>query len=252
MKIFFYILILLILYFGFELFRFSQKVAKSKIIILNSKKYELLSSNFSKKILVLGDSTGFGVGASKAEDTIAGLLSKSTNATYVENLSVSGAQIKDLETQLNNRRLKDTDQDSYDIILIQIGGNDIIRFHSVSDQKLIYENLLKKLPAYKKLISISVGDVGDTTLFPFFIRPLHSMLSAKYHQMFEGALEEQSLTNPNSFYINLSYTDKTNNPFLLYPEINLSADGLHPSSAGYKLWFEKIVPTSGIEPESIP
>ena len=241
MKYFLFIILLLTIYILVEAFKFWQKVESSKVIIANSMKYENLSQNYVNKILVLGDSTGFGVGVTNKQDSVSGLLANYTKATYVENLSVSGAQIKDLENQFKNRKLKDSLEDKYDIILIQIGGNDIMRFKDVNEQRKIYENFLKTLPSYKTLIAISAGDVGDTTLFPFFIRPFHSSLSKEYHKMFSEVLDQQKSINLNSYYINLSYIDKKTNPFLLYPEINLSPDGLHPSSAGYKLWFEKII-----------
>ena len=241
MKYFLFIILLLTIYILVEAFKFWQKVESSKVIIANSMKYENLSQNYVNKILVLGDSTGFGVGVTNKHDSVSGLLANYTKATYVENLSVSGAQIKDLENQFKNRKLKDSLEDKYDIILIQIGGNDIMRFKDVNEQRKIYENFLMTLPPYKTLIAISAGDVGDTTLFPFFIRPFHSSLSKEYHKMFSEVLDQQKSINLNSYYINLSYIDKKTNPFLLYPEINLSPDGLHPSSAGYKLWFEKII-----------
>lgn len=240
MRIFLLILSFLTIYILVEIFKFYRKVEISKVIILNSEKYELKTSNFEKKVLVLGDSSGYGVGTAKKEESVSGLLSENINATYLENLSVSGAQMKDLASQLDSRKLKNNKEDNYDIILIQIGGNDIIRFHAVEEQKKVFEKFLKTLPTYKKLIVISVGNVGDTTLFPFFIRPFHTNLSLKYHEMFAGVLDNQKTTNPNSYYINLYEQDKTKNLFLLQPEIYLSPDGLHPSSAGYKLWFEKV------------
>lgn len=252
LKIFLILCLILTIYLVVEVFKFYSKVKISKEIINSSQKFENLSNDFSKTILVLGDSTAFGVGTKEKNDSIAGQLANFTNATYVENLSVSGAQIHDLKNQLKNIKNINENNKSYDYILIQIGGNDIIRFHSVEKQKEMFTEFLKTLPNYKKLIVISVGNVGDATLFPFFIRPLHSNFSLKYHKMFEEILNEQKKVNPNSYYVNLHEPNKSKNKFLLYPEIYLSKDGLHPSSAGYKLWFEKIVPSGRIEPPSIP
>jgi len=50
---------------------------------------------------------------------------------------------------------------------------------------------------------------------------------------------EDIFANRVGTYINL-FTPTTEDPFIKEPEIYLSADGLHPSSEGYKLWFEKI------------
>jgi lysophospholipase L1-like esterase len=123
----------------------------------------------------------------------------------------------------------------YSYILVAIGGNDIIRFHDVHGATESLREALQALPKTEKLILHSAGNVGASTLFPWFVRPFHTSLTISYHQAFTQVVRENGGT-----YVNL-YLDPKVDPFTSEPHIYLSKDGLHPSSAGYKLWFESIV-----------
>ena len=124
----------------------------------------------------------------------------------------------------------------YRLILIQIGGNDIIRFKSADKTAEELRAAITKLPAADKVVIISAGDVGGATLFPFFVRPFHTALNKKYHAAFEKVAEETGVTYVN--FGNAPETETINER----PDIYLAADGLHPSSEGYALWASAIKP----------
>ncbi len=180
-------------------------------------------------LLVLGDSTGVGVGADKPEDTVAARFAGEIAASYVENRAVNGATTKDLPAQIEHAKLP-----HYSYILIGIGGNDIIRFHRVGKAEDALVHALEKLPKAERVIIYSAGNVGAATFFPWFIRPFHTRLNLAYHKAFAAVAEKYG-----AHYVNL-YEDPSRDPFVRQPTMHLSEDGLHPSSLGYGLWFEKI------------
>ncbi len=195
--------------------------------------YQKLSTDYSKTLLVLGDSTGVGVGAEKAEDSVAGRLAKTLDATYVENRAVSGAVVADLPMQFAQASLE-----RYDTILIQIGGNDITHFHDAQKTADALAPLLAKAVSRStQVILMSAGNVGATTNFPPFVRPFYTRLNLQYHEAF-GTVAKQE----RAVYVNL-YTPPGEDPFTAHPETYLAADGFHPSGAGYGLWFDRLKET---------
>lgn len=212
--------------------RFYLTVQTSKRLIEEAEPYRKANEDSSAAVLVLGDSTAVGVGADTPEETVAGRVSAYLNATSVENYAVSGAVTKDLPDQI-----KQAEGERYRLILIQIGGNDIIRFKPANSAAEELRAAIAQLPAAEKVVIISAGDVGGATLFPFFVRPFHTTLNYRYHDAFAKVAEESGVT-----YVNFGAAPATE-VINERPDIYLAADGLHPSSEGYRLWFETIQPS---------
>lgn len=214
-------------YFGVTLY---NKIQISKALVLAAKPYEKITDDRTTTLLVLGDSTGVGVGAAVPEESVAGRLALYMQATYVENLSVSGAQVHELPLQIKSAAL-----DHYSTILIQIGGNDIIRFHDAHETAKLLGSILDTLPRADQVIVMVPGNLGAATLIPWFVRPIYTNLNLKYHTEFE-----QVVTAHEGVYINL-YRPPSEDPFVAHPEIYLAQDEFHPSSAGYEIWCNTLI-----------
>jgi len=205
------------------------KAKASKRLMEIETPYRNESADYAKTMLVLGDSTGVGVGAQKPEDTVAGLTAAYIGATYAENYAVSGAAVEELPGQIAKAKC-----DSYDLVLVHIGGNDILAGNDPKKVAPRLTEILKTLPQAGKVVVLSAGNVGGATIFPHVIRPFHMWLTLAYHKAFTPAVESAGGT-----YVNL-YMPLLKDPFLRRPNYYLAPDGLHPSSAGYALWFEKV------------
>lgn len=219
-------------YYGVSIYR---KMEIAKQLVAKGIPLTLANEDHSVSMLVLGDSTALGVGARSPEDSTAGRLAKHVSATYVENYAVSGAQVHDLEKQIAQAKLG-----SYMYVLIHIGGSDIIRFHDAEAAAQTLKQAMEKLPAAEKVIVATAGNVGGTTFFPWFLRPLYTRQTLAYHEAFAKVVAERS-----AIYVNL-YEDPNTDPFVQEPETYLSADGLHPSSEGYFLWYGGIIEKAGL------
>lgn len=211
--------------------RFYLTVHTSKRLIENAVPYARTADSPSRTMLVLGDSTAVGIGADTPEESVAGRIAGELSIDSVESRAVSGAVVRDVKAQA-----AEASRERYDLILIQAGGNDIIRFTSADTAGEALRESLRSLPAAGRVILISAGDVGGATLFPWPVRPFHSRLNRAYHDTFARVAAEEGIT-----YVNFKDSPATkeirNNP-----DTYLAADGLHPSSAGYRLWFEEIRP----------
>lgn len=225
------ILVLVVGYFVYIGVRLYTTVQVSKKLIDSAQPFELKSTDTSVAVLVVGDSTGVGVGSASPEETVAAKVSEYISATSLENYAKSGAVTTELMGQIEKAQLE-----SYDLVLVQIGGNDIIRFTSADKTAEELRTALIALPESKKVIVISAGNVGGATILPWFIRPAYTHLNKQYHAAFARVVAEQG-----GIYVNL-YEDPGSRLIENQPEIYLAADGFHPSSAGYAIWFEAIKP----------
>ncbi len=177
-------------------------------------------------VLVLGDSTAVGVGASDAASTTAGKLSEYLNAS-IENRAVSGAITSDIPKQIAGAK-----KEIYDLVLIQVGANDVIRRHPVVDTAEQLKDVLSL--AHKRssrVVLLTAGDIGDAPIFPRLLAPIVSERSGEMRRAFMARAEESGAA-----YVDLMAAKKfqgTKGEFY-------ARDGLHLSNAGYGFWFEEI------------
>ena len=124
-------------YVVFEIVRVRGLVMRSKALIDSAHSFEAREGALS--ILVLGDSTAVGIGA-LSEENVAGRLAHALNAS-VENHAESGALSGDISAQLSSAARK-----RYDVVLIQVGANDVIRMRSLSEASEHAEVFLRPEP----------------------------------------------------------------------------------------------------------
>lgn len=218
----------LLSYAGYEYARFRSLVIVSTSLIDAAKPFERKAG--AEKMLVLGDSTGVGVGAARPEESVAGRIAALHPEWSVENYAVSGARVSDLPSQLEQVK-----ENRYLLALVHIGGNDIIRLGDPDATAEALKPLLKDVASRAdRVVFLSAGNVGSATLFPSWLRPFYHRRTLAFHKAFTAVSKQAGVT-----YVNL-YTPPEEDPFIREPHLYLSEDGLHPSSEGYWLWFEKV------------
>ena len=227
MKLIFYIFILVVVvYAGYEFFRIRGLINVTKQLFAQTTPYENATGTYS--ILVLGDSTAVGVGASSSDDSIPGLLGKSLDAS-VENLGVSGAVTADVAAQLDKASRK-----HYDLLVIQIGANDVVSFHSLTQVADQMRTLLARAKTYSDhIVLLTGGRIGDAPLVPLLFRPLLNYRAATLRTSFMATAAQDGV----------AYVDLFGAPSDLYasdPQKYYAADGFHPSSAGYEILFGNV------------
>jgi lysophospholipase L1-like esterase len=121
-------------------------------------------------------------------------------------------------------------QKRYDVILVQIGGNDVTHFTSLtnleSDLRVVVNNAQEKSD---RVILISSGKVGDA---PFIPRLLAALFNHHYLQVRE--LFIRLATTMHVTYVDLLPVSDT---FGTDADKYYAADYFHPSSEGYALWY---------------
>lgn len=185
-------------------------------------------------ILVLGDSTGYGTGASRASESIAGRLGNDYPGYSIKNNSVNGRKINEALDQA--RKLEESDR--YDLVVLQIAANDMIAGRSASDTVADMKTLVDEVRDHaQSIVIISAGNIGATPRFTGEEAKEMTATSLQYTQMMLQYTSDQ----PNVAYVSL-FDEPEDDPFVQEPGTYSSIDGLHPTSAGYAIWYQKAKP----------
>lgn len=200
-------------------------------IIQNTTKFER-KTEYKQKILVLGDSIAYGTGTSSPEKSVAGLVAAHYPNANVENRAQNGKRTKDLAKEVESIT------GSYDLILIVVGGNDILRpwinlDESANNLAKIYKNASTHST---KVIALTTGNFKYTTLF---LWPANYYFSSRSIQLRNSAVKIAEEI-PNLIYVNIvDYNEKV--PFDTVKE---APDHLHLSDDGANYWMQAILDTT--------
>lgn len=191
--------------------------------------FSRVDSNNTHRILVIGDSTAVGVGAENPEASLAGRIGKDFPQSSIENIGVNGSRTRDLISRLDT-----TTYNHYDFIVINIGGNDIVRFTPYGDLEKDIRTVLDKAERLSDTVFlVTSGDVGTSELLPFGTRWLFSYRTRKVRDIFIKVAKEKDITYIDIYGGHI----KDGDPFKINPEIYYSKDFFHPSSKGYENWY---------------
>lgn len=183
------------------------------------------------RVLVVGDSTGVGTGALRAEDSIAGLLAQEFPDVAVSNRARCGAKAADALQQLEalpeGRR--------FDAILVHVGGNDILRATPLDQlDKDITAALRAARARADTVIFMSAPNIG---LCPVFFPPFSWLLTMRTRQardIFMRVSAEQRVT-----YVDL-FRERRDDVFSRDPRRYFADDRLHPTSESYRAAYDAI------------
>ncbi len=227
------ILVIIILFFvlvSFQAVRIFHFAKISKKLIEETKAFSFKNTNAAKKFLIIGDSLAVGVGGKETE-SLGGRLHADYPEASIQNLSVSGAKIEDGLKIINQIG----ESEKFDVIIIQLGANDITQQTPISKVIEGATQILKKAKMLSnKVIFLTSGSVGYA---PIFIKPSSYFLTYRSTQFFK-LFKEISAENRVTF-IDL-FHEKENDPFLKNINLYYAKDYFHPSGEGYGIWYKVI------------
>ncbi len=190
------------------------------------------------RMLVIGDSTAVGTGASRPETSLVGLMARSHPQLQVDNRARDGASWADLPAQMPTLA---TGAPRYDVVLIQAGGNDVIRLHDLDAVAADIEQVVARASVIgRTVIVMPSGNVGNA---PMVFAPLSWWLSHRSRALHRSV--KAAAVRHGARYVNLYHAPR-NDPFVQQPGL-FAADGLHPSDAGYASWWRELRQQSGLD-----
>lgn len=207
------------------------RIAESAELARRSEPLQQAPAAATLKLLIVGDSTAVGTGASSAQHSLAGLLAQDHPLLRIDNRARDGAKFVDVLSQL--RSLDASDR--YDLVLVQAGGNDVIRLRDLDALRSDIEQVTARAREHSdRVIVMPAGNVGNA---PFFFPPLSWWMTRRARDL--HGFVRSAAAQHGAVYVNL-FHERAVDPFVLRPELNAS-DGLHPSDAGYRLWFDQLM-----------
>lgn len=223
-----YVLILfaifVIVYVAYESIRIFQLVRTSTELVRDARPYQRVDGEID--VLVLGDSTAVGVG-SVSDETVAGRIAQSLNAS-IENYAVSGARTRDISKQLGRKQ-----KDRYDLVLIQVGANDIIRFSEIDMLRDEISDLLQDTTSVSdRVVLLTAGKVGNAPIFPYLLGWIWNHRAGTVRTHFMAAAQKY-----DAVYVDLYAIQ---DPFGSEPSRYYAPDGLHLTGDGYGFWYERV------------
>lgn len=201
--------------------------------------YQYRALRAQRRVLIVGDSTGVGIGAECPTQSMAGLLAAEWRGAEVVNLSVSGATLGDVPGQL--RRLG-PHAARFDVVLLHVGGNDILRSPNLAAMQQAAEALLPRLhEAGDRVIWVGPGDVG---LAPLFRPPFSWWLSRRSRlacELFQRLAEQHGAEF-------VGFHGGPHRDLLVRQrERFFAGDGFHPNSDGYRYCYGWVMQSMGMK-----
>lgn len=185
--------------------------------------------------VALGDSTGYGVGATNG-GYVARLFNRILEhrpSSELANLCVSGATTDDLLRV----QLQPGIQKSPDLVTVGIGINDIGHGLTVDQFAKNYDEILSKLKEQTEaaIVVTNIPDISTAPRIPVSLRAGYQRQIEQFNQRLEEIARRHEVTIFDIFSI-------TRRELPSHPEY-FSGDGFHPSDEGYELWATQMWPT---------
>lgn len=191
------------------------------------------------RLLIVGDSTAVGTGASTPQASLAGLLARTFPGLAIENCGRDGATFADIPRQLAGGG-------RFDVVLIQAGGNDVIQLRDLDAAgRDIRESIRRAGEQAALVVVMPAGNVGNA---PFFFPPISWLMSWRARRLHQAVRDATGQLGAG--YVNL-YKDRDVDPFAQQAELN-ARDGLHPSDAGYRVWLGELLLQSRLTTVATP
>ena len=211
---------------GCAAWRIKQGVELARL----SEPFESNPSQPVATLLIVGDSTAVGTGASSPAHSVAGLIAKDHPRWQIVNRAEDGAKFVDVV-----RQLQAVGEQRFDVVLVMAGGNDVIRLTGKAALEQSVTRTMQLANTRGKLVVIlPSGNVGNA---PFFFAPLSWLMSQRSRELHK--LVRQVAANHGELYVNL-YKEKAQDPFAKNPDELNAKDDLHPSDAGYQVWYSEL------------
>ncbi|HEX9679120.1 MAG TPA: SGNH/GDSL hydrolase family protein, partial [Candidatus Saccharimonadales bacterium] len=133
-------------------------------------------------------------------------------------------------------KLSELTAGAYDPVILQVGGNDILYFTPLDelsqDITLVLEQARRLTDG--QIILLHSGNIGLAPFFPRWAGWLWSGRTKAVREVFSKAARANGAS-----YVDL-YHNRADDPFLGDIQRFYSADYLHPTGAGYGVWYTEV------------
>lgn len=184
-----------------------------------------------KRVLIAGDSTAVGTGAGDPQMSVPGRIARDNPSVFVVNLAEDGARTEALAAQLRSAGPVE-----FDAVLMLVGGNDVLQLTGIDRLRHSIETALDLAMGLTDNVALmTVGDVGSAPAIPWPMSLLLSRRAATLRAIFADEAGKRGVA-----YVDMDVPATRTDPFARDPDKYYARDGLHPSAAGYGLWYQRL------------
>jgi lysophospholipase L1-like esterase len=215
--------------------RISRVLPQGRLTAQRTQAFERIAPQARQRVLILGDSTAVGVGAVDPQASLAGLLARDLPEAEIVNLGRAGATVADSLHALREASAAGPRRwPRFDLVVIQAGGNDVLKLTSLARLRLSVRRLLDALgDDAKRCVWLSPANVG---LAPVFVAPFSWWLSARSHKLV--TLLRGEVQARGGRFVSFCH-GRADDPFSRDPATWFAEDGLHPSGASYRWCYRQ-------------
>ncbi|MFO0704948.1 MAG: GDSL-type esterase/lipase family protein [Candidatus Andersenbacteria bacterium] len=229
-------LVALIAVITYQYIRIKRLIDKGHKLSQSAQAFERIDPQADFSMLVIGDSGAFGVGAATPGESIIGKFGTAHPTISLENRGHNGDRVADLlETFQPASAAPGKTTQRYDLLLIQIGGNDVTHFTNLQQLEKDLGTLLDRA----KMVSdhVYVLTSGDFVTAPLFPWPINYLFSWRYHRVRDLFLK--TVPAHGATYVDI-FSYEESHPVSGRDWDFYAADGFHPNGPGYQPWFEAL------------
>lgn len=228
--LFFFELILLLPFLPFLYFK-GKKLRKTILKFKPQSEYlEFRQDHNDKNLLIIGESTAAGVGASSVETTFAAQVHHFTKQAFnIHNLGKSGLKAAQLKKLLVHG--KQEIPEKFDLAIILIGVNDCFKFTPpgrFQNQMREFIDLLQNEKSVQKIIIPPIAPVQHFPSIPGIMR------------LFLGIHRYILTSELNTLRNNITGLEINVFKFEISSEF-IASDGIHPSDKGYEFMAKNTI-----------
>lgn len=215
------------LYTGFRFVQSARLASRSKAL-------QVAPPEPRKRLLIVGDSTGVGTGASTPQTSLAGLIAAEHPNLTIVNRSADGATFEHIAAQLEGGG-------RFDAVLILGGANDMMRLTGAGALRAALSRVLFLARGRADtVVLMPAGNIGNA---PFFLWPWSALMTQRSRVL--HAVARQAAAANGATYVSL-FKERAADPFAQEPRRLHAADRLHPSDVGYALWHRELAAQPGL------
>ena len=212
-----------------ETVTFWRGIGRARRFAAAGRRFERRLSAQHATVLILGDSTGVGVGATLPEESIAGLLAADYPNADITNVAVSGTRVADAIAQV--RQCLEAGL-RFDLALLHVGGIDVIVDTPLRQLSDDCDTLLEELGRLAvRTVWLGPPDLGLAPLFP---RPYAWVLASRSRAASRGF--SAAAARQNVVFVDFAAPTHVAY-FKRRRRRHFAIDGFHPNSASYKYGY---------------
>jgi len=204
------------------------RVHRSKRLARRARPFERRAQPEGSRLLVVGDSTAGGVGASDPTHSLPGLLSRANPSLTVVNKAEPGARYADMLAQLDG-------DERFDAVLVLGGTHDLLRMSRDAALRDVVQRVAQRARVRSQVVVfMPPGNLGNLR---FLLPPWNWWMRHRARRL-QAIVAEVARAN-GAQHVTL-FMEREDDPFARHPRRLRSRDGLHPNDAGYELWQREL------------